>query len=111
MAIELEFLPLDQEELPVSKSFTIGNTYTFLYRENVKHNRIYCEIRDQDDNILYTTRLIYAGELIHAVVEDLELSDPIIPFNIDDLLSDQLGDESTVEPDNLDKVKQYVVAE
>jgi|GEM_PF-6825891 len=111
MAIELEFLPLDADELPVSKIFTVENNYKFLYRKNSRHdNKIYCEIRDNDDNIIYTTRLIYAGELIHAVVDGLDIGDnKIIPFNIDDLLTDALSDDSTVTADNLERVKQYVV--
>jgi hypothetical protein len=110
MAIEYEFLPLDQDEMPVSKLFTVENAYTFLYRINARHSRIYCEIRDVDDNVIYTTRLVYAGELIHAVVDGLDIGDnTIIPFNIDDLLTDAISDDSTVQPDNLDRVKQYVV--
>jgi hypothetical protein len=111
MAIEFEFLPLTNDEMPVSKIFTIENTYIFLYRINARHDRIYCEIRDQNDNILYTTRLVYAGELIHAVVADLDIGDnTIIPFNIDDLLTDKIIEDTTVEPDNLERVKQYVIA-
>lgn len=111
MAIELDFLPLDKDELPVSKLFTVENEYTYLYRINVRHQRIYCEIRDVDDNVLYTTRLVYAGSLIHAEVQGLNIGDNIIkPFNIDDLLTDSIGEDLTVNPDNLVRVKQYVLA-
>lgn len=110
MAIEYEYLPLTKSELPVSKLFTVENAYTYLYRINVRHNRIYCEIRDVDDNVIYTTRLVYAGSLIHAVVDGLDIGDnDIRPFNIDDLLTNSLSDDSTVEPDNLDRVRQYVI--
>lgn len=111
MAIELEFLPLDNDELPVSKLFTVENAYTYLYRKNARHDRIYCEVRDVDDNVIYTTRLVYAGDLIHAVVDGLDIGDNTIrPFNINDLLSDSIGADLTVEPDNLVRVKQYVIA-
>lgn len=110
MSITLEFLPIEADELPVSKLFTVSNSYTFLFRKNARHERIYCEIRDADDNILYTTRLIYGGILYHAVVDGLTFDDPVIPFNMDDLLVDGVVD-TIVTPDNLERVKLYVIAE
>lgn len=108
--MELEYLPLASAELPVSKIFNIGDeSYIFLFRKNTRANRIYCEIRDEDDNILYTTRLVYAADLIHAVVEGLTYDAPIRPFNINGLLTDRTLD-TEVTPDNLDRVKMYVVA-
>lgn len=110
MSITLNFLPLDREELPVEKIFTFDKQYVFRFRENVSSERIYCEIRDTDDNVLYTTRLTYGANLINAVVDNLNISDPIVPFNIDDLITDDQIDDSTVEPDNLARVKIYVIA-
>ena len=110
MSITLEFLPLLQDELPVEKIFTFDKQYVFMFRENVRHSRIYCEIRDTDDNILYTTRLIYGHYIIHAVVDNLDIEDSIIPFNIDDLMTDSAIDDSTVEPGNLSRVKNYVTS-
>jgi len=110
MSITLEFLPLDSDELPVEKIFTFDKQYIFRFRKNDSHDRIYCEIRDTDDNILYTTRLIYGANLIHAMVENLDISDPLVPFNIDDLVTDGEIEDTTVEPDNLSRVKLYVIA-
>lgn len=110
MSITLEFLPLDADELPVSKLFNVSNSYTFLFRENVRHSKIYLEIRDSNDEILYTTRLVYGGILYHAVVDGLTFDDPVIPLNMDDLLVNSVVD-TVVTPDNLDRVKLYVIAE
>ena len=110
MAITLEYLPLNKDELPVEKIFTFDKQYLFRFRKNEKHERIYCEIRDTEDNILYTSRLTYGSNLIHAVVENLDISDPIVPFNIDDLVTDGEIEDSTVEADNLSRVKLYVIA-
>lgn len=110
MSITLEFLPIDDDELPVEKIFTFDKQYIFRFRKNESHDRIYCEIRDTDDNILYTSRLTYGANLIHAVVENLDIDDPLVPFNIDELITDNEIDDTTVEPDNLERVKLYVIA-
>jgi len=108
MAIEYDFLPLNADELPVSKVFTFdNNSYIFLFRKNEKFDRIYLEIIDiETEETLYTTRLVYAGDVIHAVVEDLEIENILRPFDIADLLSNNVG-ETTVESGNLDVVKVY----
>jgi hypothetical protein len=111
MAIELEFIPLDADELPVSKIMTIGNQYRFVWRYNTQADRISVEIYDLDDNLLYTTRLIYGNYLLHAVVENLTFEAPVIPFNIDDLFTDGVIEDTTVIYNNLTRVKQYVVAQ
>lgn len=110
MSIEYEYLPLLESEMPCSKIFTVENPYTFLYRINTRHNRIYCEIRDVDNNVIYTTRLIYFGNLIHAVVDGLDIGENAITcFNIDDLLTDAVSAETEVTPDSLERIKQYVI--
>lgn len=110
MSIELEYLPLSSDELPVSKVFTIGEeSFTFVFRENARHDRIYCEIRDSDDNILYTTRLVYAADLLNAVVGGLTMDDPIRPFNLNEIMTKRIID-TEVTPLNLDRVKMYVIA-
>jgi len=110
MSITLEFLPLDESELPVEKIFTFDKQYVFRFRKNESHDRIYCEIRDTDDNILYTTRLTYGANLIHAIVKNLDIDDFITPFDIDDLVTDNEIDDMEVTPENLDRIKLYVIA-
>lgn len=109
--IEYEYIPLDAEELPVSKIITIGDDqYNFVWKYNTQADRISLEIYDLDDNLLYTTRLIYGNYLLHAVVENLKFSDPVIPFNIDDLVTDGAISDVNVNYENLSRVKQYVAA-
>jgi hypothetical protein len=108
--IEFDYLPLTADELPVSKIFTLGdNQYNFTFRKNTKYDRIYCEVCDLDDVLLYTTRLVYGGSLLHAEVDGLVIDDPIVPFDISDLLTDKVG-EIDVTSLNLDTVKLYAVA-
>ncbi len=109
MSIELEFLPLESAELPVSKIFDLGKQYRFVFKKNTQKSRISVELYDLDDSLLYTTRLIYGNYLLHATIDGVEFSGPIVPFNIDELFTDNEIDDTTVEPDNLSRVKNYVL--
>ena len=105
----LEYLPLLSDELPVSKIFTFGTElYNFTFRKNVLHDRIYCEIRNLDDLLLYTTRLVYGNNVIHAVVDGLEINNIIVPFYIEDLFTDKIL-EHELTSQNLDTVKLYEI--
>jgi len=110
MAVELNYLPLSASELPVSKIFDLGEQYRFVFRYNTQSDRISVEIYDLDDTLLYTTRLIYGNYLYHAVVDGLEFDDPVIPFNINDLFTEGVIDDSEVTYESLARVKMYVIA-
>ena len=110
MSITLEFLPLDESELPVEKIFIFDKQYIFRFRGNESHDRVYCEIRNTDDEVLYTTRLTYGANLIHAVVENLDIEESITAFDIDDIVTDAEIEDMEVTPENLDRIKLYVTS-
>ena len=82
MAIELDYLPVTNAELPVEKIFDIGNEYTFEFIYNSRMDRVTMYIKDEDDNILYTTLIVYGAPLYHAVVSGIELNQDIVAFDI-----------------------------
>jgi len=108
MSTTLEFLPLDESELPVQKTFTFDKKYLFRFRENVSHDRIYCEIRNTDDEILYTTRLTYGSNLIHATVDGLDIEEIIMPYDIAEFSAGNDIEDMTIVPGNLTEKKLYV---
>jgi hypothetical protein len=110
MAIEFDYLPLTHSEVPVQKTFTIGNTYVFEFYYNTSHDFYTMYIRDEDENLLYTTKVVYGNSLYHAVVDGLELSQDIIPFDIQDLISEKSIANDSVNSENLDNpVRIYLV--
>jgi hypothetical protein len=107
--MELSYLPLTADELPVSKIFELnGELYNFVFRKNEKYDKIYCEIRDLEDNVIYTTRLVYGGEVVHAVIDGFEI-DPLVPLNFNDLFTDKIL-ETVFNSTNMDRVKIHVIA-
>lgn len=111
MSISIEYMPITFDEIPVQKNFTIGqNTYAFLFQYNKTYDFFTMTIKDEDDNILYVTKLVYGSSLYHAVVENLELSQLLYAFYIDDLLTDKKLGYTAVNSDNLDNpVRIYLL--
>ncbi|PJZ24608.1 hypothetical protein CH352_14415 [Leptospira hartskeerlii] len=79
--MELEYLPISSSEIPIEKDFTIGETYSFRFLYNERSDFYTCTILDSDANILFTTKICYARELIDAKIEGLEINRLIIPLN------------------------------
>jgi len=110
MAESFEFLPLTTDEIPVQKTFTLGNTYVFEFYYNERHDFFTMYIYDEDETLLYTTKVVYGNSLYHAVVDGLELNQSIIPFDIQDLLTPNAIDSDSVNSDNLDDpVRLYLI--
>lgn len=110
MSFDLTYLPVTASELPVSKIFEIGNEYIFEFRLNEKIDRIMMAIKDEDQNVLYTTKIVYGSPLYHAVVDGIDMDQDIVAFNVDDLLSTMSIDDTSVTSDNLgDTVFFYLV--
>ncbi|TGK04314.1 hypothetical protein EHQ53_03190 [Leptospira langatensis] len=83
--MELEYLPISADEVPIEKDFTIGETYSFQFLYNERADFYTCRILNADDQILFTTKICYARELVDAVVNDLKINRLIIPFNPQEL--------------------------
>jgi hypothetical protein len=78
-----EFLPVSSEEIPIEIDFTIGSsTYSYLFRYNETYDFYTVEIRNENDELIYTTKLTYASDLINAVVEGLTISQIVVPINL-----------------------------
>jgi len=110
MTIEYDYMPVESDELPVEKIFDIGNEYTFEFIYNERIDRITIYIKDEDDNILYTTLIIYGTSLYHAVVDGIELNQNIFAFDIQDFLTDLSIENTSVNFENFGStVKLYLV--
>ena len=111
MSVELEYLPITFDEMPVEKNFTIGLlTYTFLFQYNTTYDFFTMTIKDENENILYITKLVYGSSLYHAVVDDLEIEQLLYCFNMDDLLTTKQLGYDNVDADNLDNpVRLYLI--
>jgi len=110
MAESFNYLPLTVGEVPVQKTFTVGNTYTFNFYYNERNDFYTMYILDEDETILYTTKIVYGNSLYHAVVDGLELNQDIIPFDIQDLLTPNAIESTSVNSENLgDPVRLYLI--
>ena len=111
MPITLEYMPLTFDELPVEKTFTIGNTYLFEFHYNERHDFFRVKIKDEEDNELYIAKLVYGGSVYHATVNGLELNQLIVPFDIQDLLVAGSIEFNQVNQDSLGNVRLYLIDE
>lgn len=111
MAIELDYMPLESEELPVEKIFDLGNEYTFEFIYNERIDRITMYIKDEDDNILYSTLIVYGSKLYHAVVDGIDIDQNIYAFDINDLLTEFTIENTSVNFENIGTVKLYLIDE
>jgi len=112
MPINLTYLPLTASEVPVQKTFTIGNTYVFEFWYNETYDFYTMYIKDEDENLLYTCKVVYGSSLYHAVVDGLELNKLIVPFDIQDIISSKSIENTSVNSDNLDNpVRLYLIDE
>ncbi len=97
-----DFLPILASEIPIEKDFTIGNsTLSWLFRYNETHNFYTVEIRDEEENLLYTTKLTYASDIVNAVVEGLNISQYVVPINILELTQNLALQNQTVNSESL----------
>jgi hypothetical protein len=77
-------LPFQFSELPIRKTFTLpdGKTLKFELRHNSRHDFFTLSVYNTEDALLFTTKLCYLRQAIHAVVAGLEgLS--IVPYDFD----------------------------
>lgn len=110
--INLTYLPITTSEIPVQKTFTLGNTYIFEFYYNETYDFFTMYIRDENENLLYTCKVVYGNSLYHAVVDGLELNQLIVPFDIQDIISTKSIENTRVNYNNLDNpVRLYLADE
>lgn len=110
--ISFEYLPILPSEVPVKKIFTIGNgTYAFEFLYNSENDFYTVYISDLNDNLLYSTKIVYAQDLVDAVVEGLNIPYSIIPLNFQQFFTDIVLPYDKVNSENLDTaVRLYIYA-
>lgn len=106
---ELEYIPLELDEIPTRKQITldgfelelefeynqIGDFYTLLVRSI------------ETGETIYTTKLVYGVEANHFAVEGFPYNIKIIPASVDDLISDEIK-EIPFNQANFSKIKLYL---
>jgi hypothetical protein len=78
-------LPYTADEIPTSKTFELeGKQYKYFIQYNDRHDYYTMTVRDSNDVILYTTKLVYLNDALHAGHCILDLLTQIIPFDVDE---------------------------
>ena len=97
------YLPYSQSEIPIAKVFEIGETdYTYQVEYNSNFDFYTLTVKDENDNIIYTAKLVYGNDALHAISPDLSPGQRLKPYNVIEAISDY-------NQDNFDKVKIYVI--
>ena len=83
-----QYLPIKASEVPIAKTYTIGtSTYIFSFTYNSRFDFYTVVISDLDNNILFSTKIVYGEQLYDALVEGLTIDFSIIPISLDDMFS------------------------
>lgn len=107
--MELEYLPITHEELPVQKVFTLGNrNYSIEFLYNDRFDFYTVVFRNEQDEPVYSTRLNYLTDAIHAVVDDIDVSLQLLPMNIADMALEYPEIEQ-ITADNFDDMRIAVL--
>lgn len=108
--IELNFVPLTSEEVPIAKDLDLGGKiYTFEFLRNERFDFYTVQVKDADGAILYTTRLTYGNKLIHAVVSGLDYTIQILPIDPQELITAGNLPSYAINEETLDDVRLYAV--
>jgi len=97
-----EYFPFTYEDVPVKMVVTIdGKAYTYLIEYNESMDFYTLKIL-KDDEVIYSAKLLYGNDCLHAV-KDICINRRIIPY-------DAIGLFNRIEKDNFGKkVKLYAV--
>ena len=108
--ISIDYLPINPDEVPIQKIFTIGDkTYKFDFWYNSENDFYTVYIKDMLDNILYSTRLTYGSAIVNAVVSGLDIPYQVFPFNFNQLFTSIILGFDSVKKENLDtSVRLYI---
>ena len=100
------FLPFTEDvaDLPVSKIFEVDNTeYTYEIDYNETYDFYTLKITDANGDLVYSTKLLYGSNALHAINEAAGISSKIVPYDL-------TGLNTRIETSNFgDPVKLYVV--
>ena len=102
MAVEIH-LPYTLNEIPIAKVFDIDDTtftYEIQYNNNFDFYTLY--VKDESDNIIYSTKLVYGNDAFHAFDISKRPDKRLKPYNVIETID-------LYNEDNFDKVKLYVI--
>lgn len=105
--MELEFLPVEHDELPVRKVYTIdGAIYTVEIMYNDVHD-FYTFAIIEDEEAIFVGKLVYCENVFDAYVEGIPDS-KLIPLIVDDVQQEYLSVEK-ITSDNFDDVRICII--
>ena len=105
---EFEYLEIDFEELPVSKTYNFGGIdYPIEFHYNSIGNFFTMVVRNPDDQILYSTKLLYGVNANHCIVDGFPFDVSILPLDLNDVFSEEIR-EYTFDKNSLGRVKIYL---
>lgn len=100
---EVLILPYVSTEIPIGKVFDINNIeYTYQIEYNELYDFYTMTIKNQDDEIIYTTKLVYGNDALHAISTASAIGKKIIPYTLKEKILNY-------NQDSFDKVSLYVV--
>src|SRR4030042_123300 len=75
-------IPITHDEIPIRKIFDIsGKNYIFEFNYNERFDFYTILIMDDDGNPLFSTKLCYDTNALHAVREGLDINFELRPLN------------------------------
>lgn len=105
---EFEYLEISFEELPVSKTYNFGGVdYPIEFHYNQFGDFFTIIVRNPDDQVLFTTKLVYGVNGNHCIVDGFPFDISIIPLDLNDLFSEEVR-ENSFNKDSLGRVKIYL---
>jgi hypothetical protein len=104
----MEYLNFQNTEIPIAKTFEIeGKNYIAEIHYNKFGDFYTLYLKQESGEMLYTTKLTYAWETLHAAIPNI-FSQSILPFDSIDLETGTLSHDR-IGKDNFDKVRLYLV--
>jgi hypothetical protein len=101
---DVNYLPFNYDELPVSKIFAIDNTeYRYAIQYNSEFGFFTLTMIDENGDNIYSTKLLYGANAFHAIPETLGITSKLIPYDL-------TGLNKIITPDNFGvAVRLYIV--
>jgi hypothetical protein len=87
--VTLNYIEIKHEELPVRRSYQIdGGNYNFHFDHNAVGDFYTLMILDDNEEVIYSSKLTYLENSIQEVVAGLDLKRKIIPLNLSDAMQE-----------------------
>lgn len=107
--MELEYIPIAHTEIPVQKTFTIGGrNYTIEFLYNDRFDFYTAIFRDENNDPIFSTKLNYLTDAMHAVVDGIDATLQLVPVNISDM-GLQYSEIERISKDNFETMRICVL--